>query len=294
MDDYHLMEFHTSDEWIVQRTGIRERRITTETEFTSHLCIRAVENLLESYGGSLEDVDLILVATHTPDVPFPSVASLIQKHFDVRHTGALDVNATCAGFTYALHMANSLITAGLHNKILVIGADTLSKITDYTDRTTCILFDDGAGAFLAHHLGSDGKGGIHLYRARLADQLDGYPLAGEGNLVQNCREVYRFAVSTVPKGVNTLLEQAELEAKDIDWFIPHSANLRIIEVLEERTGIPVEHTLYNLEYFGNTSAASIPLALHIGIKEGKVKKGDRILLYGFGGGYVHGGIIFTW
>lgn len=255
----------TSDEWIVQRTGIRERRITTETEFTSHLCIRAVENLLESYGGSLEDVDLILVATHTPDIPFPSVASLVQKHFDVRHTGALDVNATCAGFTYALHMANSLITAGLHNKILVIGADTLSKITDYTDRTTCILFGDGAGAvlvertedqgaFLAHHLDSDGKGGIHLYRAGLADQLDGYPLAGEGNLVQNGREVYRFAVSTVPKGVNALLEQAKLEAKDIDWFIPHSANLRIIEALEERTGIPMEHTLYSLEYFGNTSA----------------------------------------
>lgn len=295
----------TSDEWIVQRTGIRERRIASETEFTSHLSIRAVENLLENYAGTVEDVDLILVATHTPDVPFPSTAALIQKHFNIRHAGALDINATCAGFTYALHLANGLLSSGLHNKILVIGADTLSKITDYTDRTTCILFGDGAGAvlvertedagaFLAFHLGSEGKGGIHLYRAGLTDQLDGYPLAGGGNLVQNGREVYRFAVSTVPKGVNALLEQAQLKNKDIDWFIPHSANLRIIEALGERTAIPMDHTLYSLEYFGNTSAASIPLALHMGVKEGKVKKGDRILLYGFGGGYVHGGLIFTW
>ena len=295
----------TNDEWIVQRTGIRERRISEPNEYTSHLCIGAVQNLIDRYPTTLEDVDLILVATHTPDLPFPSVACQLQAHFRIPAAGAVDLNATCAGFTYGLHMANGLISAGLHRKVLVVGADNLSKITDYTDRSSCILFGDGAGAvlverdeeqpaFLAHHMGSDGTGGIHLYRTGIAAELDNIPLAGEGKLIQNGREVYKFAVSTVPKGVNALLTKSGLKTEDIDWFIPHSANLRIIESICERCGIPFEKSLYSLVEYGNTSAASIPLALDLGVKNGKVKPGDTLLLYGFGGGLVHAGLIVRW
>jgi 3-oxoacyl-[acyl-carrier-protein] synthase-3 len=295
----------TSDEWIVQRTGIRERRIARPDEFTSHMCIAAVNDMIERYSVNVEDIDLIIVATHTPDLPFPSVSCLVQAHFGIPAAGAFDLNATCAGFAYGLHMANALITAGLHRKIVVIGADTLSKITDYEDRTTCILFGDGAGAalverdethpaFLAHHLGSDGSGGVHLYRTGLAAVLDGQELAGDGKLVQNGREVYKFAVTTVPKGVEALLQQSGLAVGDIDWFIPHSANVRIIESICERTGIPLEKALYSMEYFGNTSAATIPLALDAGMKAGRVKPGDTLLLYGFGGGFVHAGLLVQW
>lgn len=295
----------TNDEWIVQRTGIRERRIAAPNEFTSHLCIAAVQNMLTRYPTSLSDVDLIIVATHTPDLPSTPVACQIQAHFGIPGTGAYDLNATCAGFTYALHTASGLVAAGVHSKVLVVGGDSLSKITDYTDRSTCILFGDGAGAvlveredehpaFLAHHLGSDGTGSKHVYRTGLASELNGIPLTGEGNLVQNGREVYRFAVTTVPEGIEKLLMKSGLSQTAIDWFIPHSANLRIIESICEKSGIPLEKALYSLSYYGNTSAASIPLALDLGIKEGKVQPGDMLLLYGFGGGLTHAGLVVKW
>jgi 3-oxoacyl-[acyl-carrier-protein] synthase III len=295
----------TTDEWIVQRTGIKERRIAEDSEFTSHLCIKAVQDLIIRYNAVLEDTDLILVATHTPDLPFPSTACLVGAHFGIPAAGALDLNATCAGFTYALHMANGLISSGMHRKILIVGADSMSKITDYTDRSTCILFGDGAGAvlverdevhpaFIAHHLGSDGSGGKHVYRTGLSDQLHGEKLAGEGKLVQNGREVYKFAVTTVPHGIEQILQKSGLSTEDVDWFIPHSANLRIIESICERSGIPIEKALHSLVYYGNTSAASIPLALDLGIREGKVAPGDTLLLYGFGGGLVHAGLLMKW
>lgn len=295
----------TNDEWIVQRTGIRERRLAADDEFTSHLCIAAVQNMLTRYPDSLDSVELIMVATHTPDLPSTPVACQIQAHFGIPDTGAYDLNATCAGFTYALHTASALVAAGVHRKVLVVGGDSLSKITDYTDRSTCILFGDGAGAvivereekkpaFLAHHLGSDGTGSRHVYRTGLASDLNGIPLTGDGKLVQNGREVYKFAVSTVPQGIEKLLLKTRLSHTDIDWFIPHSANLRIIDSICEKSGIPFEKALYSLEYYGNTSAASIPLALDLGIKEGKVKAGDILLLYGFGGGLTHAGLLLRW
>jgi 3-oxoacyl-[acyl-carrier-protein] synthase III len=281
----------TSDEWIVQRTGIRERRISATDEFTSDLCIAAVENMVARYSCSLEDVDLILVATHTAELACPSMACLVQAHFSIPRTAAIDLNATCAGFAYALHLANGMIAAGLHRKVLVIGADALSKTTDYNDRTTCILFGDGAGAvllernednpgFMGYYGGSDGSGGIHLYRTVL--------------IVQNGREVYKFAVTTVPAGVNALLSLAGMTTGQIDWFIPHSANLRIIESICEKTGIPMEKTLHTIEQYGNTSAATIPLALDQGVREGKIRSDHTLLLYGFGGGLVHAGLLWRW
>ncbi|MDF2648511.1 MAG: ketoacyl-ACP synthase [Paenibacillus sp.] len=295
----------TNDEWIVQRTGIRERRIAAANEFTSHLCIAAVQNMLTRYPTSLNDVDLIIVATHTPDLPSTPVACQIQAHFGIPETGAYDLNATCSGFAYALHTASGLVAAGVHRKVLVVGGDSLSKITDYTDRSTCILFGDGAGAvmvereeenpaFLAHYLGSDGTGSKHVYRTGLASELNGTPLTGEGKLVQNGREVYKYAVTTVPQGIEKLLTKSRLPITAIDWFIPHSANLRIIESICEKSGIPFEKALYSLEYYGNTSAASIPLALDLGIKEGKVTAGDTLLIFGFGGGLTHAGLILRW
>jgi 3-oxoacyl-[acyl-carrier-protein] synthase-3 len=261
--------------------------------------------MLAHYPVTLEDVDMILVATNTPDLPFPSVASIVQARFGIPATGTLDLNATCAGFSYALHLANGMISAGLHQKILVFGADTLTRVTDYTDRSTCILFGDGAGvvmvekdpeqgAFITATLGTDGLGGTHVYRSVSRTELHGATLAGDGKIVQNGREVYRFAVSTVPKGIQTLLDQAGWDVEQVDWFIPHSANLRIIESICEKSGIPFEKALYSLEYYGNTSAASIPLAIHLGVTSGKVQPGDHMLLFGFGGGLTYAGLLLRW
>lgn len=295
----------TNDEWIVQRTGIQKRHIAAEEEFTSHLCIRAVERLRDTYNVSLDDVDLILVATTTPDYPFPSVACQIQQHFEMASTGALDLNATCAGFTYALHLANGLITSGLNRKVLVVAGESMSKVTDYTDRNTCILFGDGAGAVLVEFdpgepgfeaavMGTQGSGGIHVYRSGLAETMNGIPLDGNGKIVQNGREVFKWAVRTVSAGIEQLLQLADVSQEQIDWFVPHSANLRMIESICEKSNIPLAKTLQSVQLMGNTSSASIPLALQAGIDADQLKTGDRLLIYGFGGGLTHAGLIVRW
>ncbi|MCZ8519157.1 MULTISPECIES: ketoacyl-ACP synthase III [Paenibacillus] len=298
----------TNDEWIVQRTGIRERRISAPEETTSGLAIQAVQNLVDRYGAALDDVDLLIVATSTPDFAFPATACLVQAHFGISATLAYDISAACAGFVHGLHTASGLIASGLHRKALIIGADALSKITDYTDRSTCILFGDAAGAVLlerdeseqaqsslmAYTLGTDGRGAPHLYRAVTAESWNGQPLPPGGKLVQNGREVYRFAVQTVPRASAELLEAAGLSADEVDWFVPHSANLRIIESVCEKLGIPLERTLHTIEDYGNTSAATIPLALDLGVRSGKFKEGDKLLLFGFGGGLVYGGLLLRW
>lgn len=290
----------TTNEWIVQRTGIHERRIARSDEFTSDLCVSAVKDLMYRYNKSVEDVDMIIVATSTPDFPFPSVASIIQNRLNIGQAGAIDLSAACAGFVYGLHTAHSLIRSGLHKKVLVIGVDALSKITDYTDRSTCILFGDAAGAvlvekdeeaedFVGFHLGSDGSGAQHVYRTSLSNKVNDVELVDTQYLVQNGREVFKWVVRNVPKSIKELLEKAETSLDDVDWFIPHSANLRLIEPICEKIGHPIEKTLYSLVKFGNTSAATIPLALDLGIREGKVQNGDQVLMYGFGSGLVHAG-----
>ncbi|BCD30160.1 hypothetical protein BC30102_3196 [Bacillus cereus] len=218
----------TNDAWIVQRTGMKERRIVGDNEYASTLAFNAIENLVERYHKSLVDVDCILVSTTTPDYTFLSVACQIQEHFNIQHTGAVDFNATCAGFTYGLHLANGLITFGLHRKILIVTTETLSKITDYTDRTTCILFGDGAAAaavlverdeevssFIATHIGTNGEGGMHVYRKNLSTTMFGNPLKTHGKIVQNGREVYKWAARTIPIGIKELLRQADLQLDDL-------------------------------------------------------------------------------
>ncbi|MEY8750610.1 ketoacyl-ACP synthase III [Alkalicoccobacillus gibsonii] len=303
-DDLEKM-VDTSDEWIVQRTGIKERRISREDEYTSDLSYQAVQDLVSRSQKQIDDVDMIIVCTLTPDFKTPSVASLLQAKLGIQQAGALDLNAACAGFTYGLHMANGLITAGLHKKILVVGAETLSKITDYEDRTTCILFGDGAGvalveydekhpSFLAAHVGSEGEKGKHLYSSNLSNQLFGEEIQATSRIVQNGREVYKWAVTSVPKGLNSLLDKASMSLKEVNWFVPHSANLRMIESICERAGFPLEQTLYRLVNYGNTSSATIPLALNKAHVEGKLKAGDTIILYGFGGGLSFAGLVIEW
>lgn len=295
----------TNDEWIVQRTGIKERRITAKEEFTSDISYKAVKNLMERYDRSIEDVDMVIVCTLTPDFKTPSVASLVQAKLNIQHSGALDVNAACAGFTYGLHMANGLITSGLNKKVLVIGAETLSKITDYSDRTTCILFGDGAGAvlveydadhpsFISSYQGSDGEAGKHLYCSHLSNTMFGETLKATDNIVQNGREVYKWALTTVPKGMKKVMDNTTIPLHEVEWFVPHSANLRMIESICERSGFPMERTVHSLEYFGNTSSATIPLSLDKAVQEKTFRTGDHILLYGFGGGLAHAGLLIKW
>ncbi|WP_413375188.1 ketoacyl-ACP synthase III [Paenibacillus taichungensis] len=295
----------TSDEWIVQRTGMRERRIAADDQFVSDLATKAVEDMMRRYNVSVEDVDMILVATSTPEYSFPSTASRVQANLKIPHTGVLDLNAACAGFTYGLQLADSLVTSGMYHKVLVIGAETLSKITDYTDRTTCVLFGDGAGAFLVERAagkgdfmaaisGTSGEGGIHLYKSGLSSEMNGVPLEGEGCLVQNGREIYKWAVRTIPEQLSGLIAKAEMKPEQIDWFVPHSANLRMIEAVCERGPIPLERTLTSVEYRGNTSAASIPLALQLAVDAGKLKHGHQIALFGFGGGLTFAGLVLRW
>ncbi|HWO78267.1 MAG TPA: ketoacyl-ACP synthase III [Bacillus sp. (in: firmicutes)] len=295
----------TNDEWIVKRTGIKERRIAHEKEFTSDIACMSVRNLMERYDKTVEDVDMIIVCTITPDFKTPSVASLVQAKLGIKHAGAIDLNAACAGFTYGLHVANGLITSGLHKKILVIGAETLSKVTDYTDRTTCILFGDGGGAvlveydevqpsFLSYYLMSEGEKGNHLYCSDLSNHIFEEKINHSGKIVQNGREVYKWAVSTVPTGMQMVMEKASVSLNEVDWFVPHSANLRMIESICEKIEFPIEKTLYSLVDYGNTSSATIPLSLNKGLLEGNIQNGHKLLLYGFGGGLAQAGLLIKW
>ncbi len=294
----------TTDEWIVSRTGIKNRFHAADDEYTSHLCARAVEDLVKNYPTSLDDVDMILVSTVTPDQPMPSMACRVQYKLNMQKAGALDIYAACAGFAYGIVMAKGLIAAGTHKKILVIGGETLSKVTDFTDRTSCVLFGDGAGAVLieaaetgnigACITGASGEGGIDLYISGYADNIDGQPLNMNGCIVQNGRKVFKWAITTVAAEMKTLLHKNGLTLEEIDWFVPHSANLRIIEAICNETGLPIEKVLESIVDYGNTSSASIPIALYNGIQSGKVKRGDKVMLMGFGGGLAYAGTIVTW
>lgn len=295
----------TNDEWIVQRTGIKERRICGENEFTSDMSYNAVMDMMKRYNKTVDDVDMIIECTLTADFRTPSVASYLQAKLGIKNTGAFDMNTACAGFAYGLHIANCLVTSGVHKKVLVVGAESLSKIVDYTDRTTCVLFGDGAGvalveydevnpSFVSSHVGSAGEIGHHLYCSNMSTEMNGATLKNHDKVVQAGVEVYKWAVKTVPKGIERLLDDAGMTIDQIDWFLPHSANLRMVESICDKSGFPLEKTIYSLVQYGNTSSASIPLSLDIGIKEGKIKKGDTLLLYGFGGGLSNAGLIVKW
>lgn len=295
----------TTDDWIVRRTGMKERRIVEEGQYTSNLGIKAIENMVSLFPVELETVDMIIVATCTADFLFPSVASQIQDYFCIPNAGAMDVSAACAGFVYALNVANGLISTNQCKKALVVGAETMSRIVNYEDRTTCVLFGDGAGValveleenspdFLHVEYGTVGSAGQHLYVSSLAKTISNTSIEKERKIVQNGREVFKLAVTTLSEHIPSFLREAGVYLEDLDWFAPHSANLRIIQSICSRVGIPEEKVLFSGEYFGNTSSASIPLSLTEAYQLGKLQKGDLVLLSGFGGGFVYSNLLLRW
>jgi 3-oxoacyl-[acyl-carrier-protein] synthase-3 len=300
----------TSDEWITERTGIKERHILEDGEVISTYAIEAGKACLSSAGVAPEEVDLIICATLTPDFLMPSLAILVQKGLKAERAGAFDLSATCSGFLYALAMANCVVAFKPSSKVLVIGAEALSRKTNWQDRSTCVLFGDGAGAVLVGRaqegmnsgiidfiLGADGsnwelltlKGGgsaFPPFDERLPKE--DYYIKMQG------REVFKVAVRMMEKVALELLERNNFNPEDIDLLIPHQANLRIIEYLRERLNLPKEKVMVNIHKYGNTSAASIPIALHEASLEGRLKRGDLVLMVSFGGGFTFAGVLMRW
>ncbi len=295
----------TSDDWIVQRTGIRQRHIAAEGEMTSDLALNAARAALENAGMDAQDIDTIILATATPDYTFPATAVTVQAGLGIHHGAAFDVHAVCSGFVYALTTADAYIRSGMSKRVLVIGAETFSRILDWNDRTTCVLFGDGAGAVvveategagdiadrgvLTSHLRSDGRHKDKLY-------VDGGPSATQttGHLRMEGREVFKHAVGMITDVIEDAFNETGTTADDLSWFIPHQANKRIIDASAKKLGIAPEKVVTTVDRHGNTSAASIPLALDTAVRDGRVKRGDLVLLEAMGGGFTWGSVLLRW
>ncbi len=295
----------TSDEWIQQRVGIKQRHIAAEGEFTSDLAVAAGRKALESAGLTPDDIDLIIVATTTPDYTFPSAATLVQMKLGIHHGFAFDIQAVCSGFVYAVTTADSYIKNGLAKRVMVIGAETFSRLLDWTDRTTCVLFGDGAGAIilervdltegepergvLASALRSDGHHWDKLY-------VDGGPSATGtiGHVKMAGAEVFRHAVGKITDVVYATLEQTSHTVDDLDWFVPHQANRRIIDGAGAKLGLAPEKVVVTVDRHANTSAASVPLALSVAVADGRIKQGDLVMIEAMGGGFTWGASIIRW
>lgn len=295
----------TTDEWIVQRTGIRQRYIAGEGETTASLGEAAARQALGRAGLTVADIDLIIVATSTPDNTFPATAVNIQHRLGMSHGFAFDVQAVCSGFVYAMTTADLYIRGGMARRVLVIGAETFSRILDWTDRTTCVLFGDGAGALVLE--GQEGTGAI-ADRGILASKLrsdgahreklyvDGGPstTGTVGHLRMEGREVFKHAVGMITDVIEATFEATGTTAEDIDWLVPHQANKRIIDASAKKLGIPLEKVVVTVDLHGNTSAASIPLALETAAADGRIKQGDLVLLEAMGGGFTWGAVLLRW
>jgi len=289
----------TSDEWITQRSGIKQRHIAADNETTADLAIAAGRQALERSGLGADDIDGVIVATTTPDQTFPAVAVKVQAALGLPAGLAFDVQAVCTGFVYALATANNFITAGQAKRILVIGAEKMSSIVDWNDRTTCVLFADGAGAVILE--GQDVEGGVevrgvhstHLY-AKGAQRDLLYTTGGPsstgtaGHIVMQGRDVFKYAVSFMADVVNEALEHNNITSEDVDWLVPHQANIRILEATAKKLGLPMDKVITTVDHHGNTSAASIPLALDEAVIDGRIKEGDLLLLEAMGGGLTWG------
>ena len=295
----------TSDEWIRQRTGIRQRYVAGEGETTSTLATEAAAAALRRAGVEAAEVDLILVATSTPDYTFPAVATQVQANLGVTEGAAFDLQAVCTGFVYAVAIADKFLKSGSHRRALVIGAETFSRILDWSDRTTCVLFGDGAGAMvlearesdgslaspgvIASRLRSDGRHRAKLY-------VDGGPSSTGtvGHLRMEGREVFRHAVGMVTDVIQGCLADAGVTADAIDWFVPHQANQRIIDASAHKLGIAQEKVVVTVDRHGNTSAASVPLALEVAVTDGRIKPGDLVMIEAMGGGFTWGAALIRW
>ncbi len=298
----------TSDEWIMERTGIRERRIADASQAASDLAFEAAQRALKQAHLKPKDIDLIIVATCTPDMPFPSTACVLQDKLGIKHAAAFDINAACSGFVYGLHVANSLIKTAAHQRILLVGAEVLSRVTDWQDRTTCVLFGDGAGAvilegtkekrgIMSTHIQSDGSlgdlimlpgGGSRFSCSRESILHRRHFIKMKGN------ETFKVAVRTLAELAAGTLEKNSLDPSKLSLLIPHQANLRIIQATANRLKLPEEKVFINIEKYGNTSAASIPIALDEASRTGRIKDGEYILLEAFGGGLTWASALLKW
>ena len=295
----------TSDEWIVQRTGIRQRHIAGEGETTASLGEAAARAALENAGLTAADIDLIVVATSTPDNTFPATAVDIQNRLGMRHGFAFDMQAVCSGFVYAVTTADLYLKGGLAKRVLVIGTETFSRILDWTDRSTCVLFGDGAGALVLE--AAEGEGGLSD-RGVIASSLrsdgahkdklfvDGGPgtTGTVGHLRMEGREVFKHAVGMITDVIEATYAKAGITSEDLDWFVPHQANKRIIDASAKKLGIAEEKVVTTVQLHGNTSAASVPLALSVAVADGRIKKGDLVLLEAMGGGFTWGAVLVRW
>ena len=288
----------SSDEWIVERTGIRQRHIADEGVASSQLAIEAARRALESAGLAPADIDLIIVATSTPDFVFPSTACLVQKALGAPGGAAFDVQAVCSGFAYAAAVADSMIRTGLAHRALVIGAEVFSRILDWNDRGTCVLFGDGAGAIvlaaderpgvLAARLHADGR---HESILRTAGHVAGGSITGYPFLTMDGQAVFKLAVSVLDSVARETMAACGLTVDDIDWLIPHQANVRIMQATARRLGVPADKVIVTVDLHANTSAASIPLALDVAVRDGRIRPGQRVLMEGVGGGFTWGAVL---
>ncbi len=291
----------TSDEWIVERTGIRARHFAAPDVCSSDLAAEAARNALQAAGVQASDIDLIIVATSTPDMVFPSVACILQNKLGIAGCPAFDVQAVCSGFIYALTVADAMIKTGAASKALVIGAEVFSRILDFSDRTTCVLFGDGAGAvvleasdtpgILASDLHADGK---HVGILCVPGHVTGGQVLGNPLLQMDGQAVFKLAVGLLESTARAALDKAHLTEADIDWMVPHQANIRIMQSTARKLKMPLEKVIVTVDQHGNTSAASIPLALDVSVRSGKVKKGDTLMLEAVGGGFTWGAVILKY
>lgn len=288
----------TSDEWITDRTGIKKRHLAAENETTCDLAEQAARQAIEAAGLKTRDIDLIVVATTTPDRIFPSTACLLQERLDIHGCAAFDIQAVCTGFVYALGVADKFIRSGSHKNALVVGAETLSRVVDWTDRSTCVLFGDGAGAvvlsasdepgILSTHLHADGQyKELLTVPAGISEKSAAFK-TGEAYIQMKGNEVFKMAVNTLGRIVDETLKANDMTKSDIDWLVPHQANIRIINATAKKLSMPMDHVVVTVDEHGNTSAASIPLALNIAVRDGRIKKGETVLLEAFGGGFTWG------
>ena len=291
----------TTDEWIVSRTGIRERRIAAEGQTTSDLALEASRHALAAAGLRPGDIDLIILATSTPDMVFPSSACLLQKKLGIRHGAAFDVQAVCTGFVYALATADQFLRSGMFRRALVVGAEVFSRILDWKDRGTCVLFGDGAGAVVLESCEEPGILSAHLHSdGAYADILNtpghvaGGKVTGDPTLKMDGGAVFKLAVRVLEESAHEALAANGMTVADVDWFVAHQANVRIISHTARKLGIPPEKCVVTVDVHANTSAASIPLALDVAVRDGRVQRGDIVLLEGVGGGFTWGSVLIRW
>ena len=295
----------TTDEWIRTRTGVEQRHVAAEDEKTSDLCLAAAKNAMEAAGVTADEIDLIVVGTTTPDLIFPNVATIVQERLGIHGCPAFSIEAACTGFIYALAVTDKFIRTGATKCALVIGAEVITKLVDWSDRSTCVLFGDGAGAvivkpseeegIISTHLGADGQyRDLLYYPVGVSSNLEKAGIVEEARILMKGNEVFKVAVKTLGNVATEALEANGIDKSELDWLIPHQANLRIIQATAKRLDLPMDKVIQTVQIHGNTSAASVPLALDVAVRDGRIKRGQLLLLEGFGGGFTWGSILLRY